>query len=211
MKQKFIVFSCLAMASLAAAGPSLLNGSFEQGIAFSAGYLELNSGSSAIDDWTVIGGGVKVIDYIGSYWQASDGKRSLDLNGNPGPGGVQQSIATIIGQTYLVQFDMAGNPDGAPAIKQLLVSAVGNATQSQSFSFNTAGHTKAAMGWTTMTWQFTADTTATTLRFESMLTGTPFGPALDNVSVVAVPAPAAILLGAMGTGLVGWLRRRRSL
>lgn len=206
IKQSIIIIFVCAFITSPTLADMVQNGSFENG-PNPGTHITLPQGSTAIDDWTVIGSGVTVavdtIDYIGTTWVASDGNRSLDLNGYFGTGGVEQVISTIPGNTYLVTFDMAGNPDNGPTIKTMDVLAVGTTTQSQSYSFDITGKTRSLMGWTPMQFTFVADATSTTLQFISTVTGSQnaWGPALDNVSVV--PVPGAVLLGILGLSAAG--------
>jgi choice-of-anchor C domain-containing protein len=175
------------------------NGSFEQGIDPGVFTTVFAGDSTSITDWAVTSGSV---DYIGTYWQAADGSRSLDMSGN-GPGTIAStSFATTLGQQYLVTFEMAGNPDGPPTIKSLDVSV---GAYSNTFTFDTTGYTRSNMGWTTESFVFTATGSTSTLQFSSTSNGeSPYGPALDNVTANAVPEPASLaLLGAGFAGVFG--------
>ena len=149
---------------------------------------------------------------MGAYWTASDGNRSIDLNGFVGTGAVasgsvEQRFSTVAGQRYLVTFDMAANPDGGTStLKSLLVDADG-----QGGVFFSSANPKRGQ-WDSMEWMFTADGD-TTLKFSSLMHDpgdNGWGPAIDNVVVSAmpVPAPGALLLGSLGAALVGAVRRK---
>jgi choice-of-anchor C domain-containing protein len=155
----------------------LVNGSFEEGPE-PGRFLSLDKGSTAIKGWTVTRG---QIDYVGTHWEAAHGKRSIDLHGSPGFGGIQQTFATKKGKQYRVKFSLAGTPGAGP--RRIGVRAAGQKGEFRCESQTTLPK----MNWTTQTWVFKATTEKTTLEIHTLETTDPErGPVLDNVSVVAV-------------------------
>lgn len=154
-----------------------INGGFESAVMDpGTSYVGLSDGDTGINGWVVGGNG---IDYIGGYWQPSEGSRSIDLSaGNNGE--ISTTLNTVPGTTYRLLFDMAGNPDGGPEEKALRVWAD---DKSQNFTFNIKDKTRENMGWQTKSMEFTATTSATLLKFEGFTT-TAWGPAIDNVRVM---------------------------
>jgi choice-of-anchor C domain-containing protein len=157
----------------------IVNGSFEEGTdPGEQGWKPLDKGSKDIKGWEVTRG---QIDYISSYWEHAEGKRSIDLHGSPGYGGIKQTFKTKKGQKYRLTFALAGNPVGTTAEKKLGVK-VGD--KEEEFLFNTEGKTTDNMGWATQVLDFTATNSETTLEFYTLMKEDPnCGPALDNVSV----------------------------
>ncbi|MEU7430963.1 choice-of-anchor C family protein [Streptomyces sioyaensis] len=118
-------------------------------------------------------------------WQPASGTQALDLNGDPpaANGAISQSFATQPGQQYAVSFFLAGNPMHGAAVMSLTVQVAG---VSKDFSFDTTGHSSAAMGWRPETVRFTATADRTTLRLASTSDpSSPCGPAVDDVKVMA--------------------------
>jgi choice-of-anchor C domain-containing protein len=198
----------LALGRPAAAQNLVTNGSFETGTN-PGSFTTVGVGGTNITGWQVTSG---TVDYIGTYWTAQDGARSIDLSGGGNGTLAQQSIATINGQVYFVSFWMAGNPDGIPLVKTLDATFGGT---TQSFSFDVTGHDRNNMGWVNYSFYAAATGPSTTLSFLNTTTpASAFGPAIDNVSVSIVPEPEEYAVMGMVSlticGLMLRARRRRA-
>jgi choice-of-anchor C domain-containing protein len=189
VKRRSIVSAAFALvASMSLAGSTFAftgatNGSFEEGTFSGAAFDTLTPGSTALTGWTVDSGS---IDWIGTYWTASNGSKSIDLNGFD-TGAISQILATTIGNTYVVTFDLSGNPVGLPTTKTLNLVATGGPTTGYTFDTLAAGNTQTDMKWAPQTYSFFATSSSTVLTFTSTVAGE-FGPALDNVVVTEVAA-----------------------
>lgn len=209
LNKRFLALALAAALCGAAHAAPFQNGSFETGPT-PGGYVTLSAGDTQITGWTVTGDSV---DYIGSYWPAAHGSRSLDLSGNAA-GGVAQAFDTVAGHTYRVGFALAGNPDCAPTVKTVQVQATG--APSVNYLFDATNSSLSNMGWAAQAYTFTATGPTTTLAFASQ-DNTGCGPALDNVAVNDVtpaPVPALSTWGLLGlAGLLGFaaMRGRRRI
>lgn len=186
MPRWLAAIAAFSLATAAQAAP-FQNGSFDVG-APATFVFDIPAGSTQIPGWTV---SVGTVDWITNNWVSSQGTSSLDLVGSFAVGGVAQTFDTVPGTTYVVAFDLAGNPGGPPVVKPLAVTVNG---VTSNFTFDTTGRSGAAMGWTRQTITFTATGTSTTIAFVSDVTGTGTnaGAALDNVTITAQgAAPAA--------------------
>ena len=204
---------CLAAWPASADVNLLTNGSFEDGNYTGGVFVPLGAGATNITGWSI---GGHSIDWIGSYWQPQDGARSLDLNGT-GAGSVSQTFATTAGQQYKVSFWMSANFDGGPSLKTIQVDVNDN---TQTFSYTGGSTSSGNMFWEQASFIFVANSSTETLTFLSTTTGfsgnesfpAAFGPALDNVTVQAVPELstwAMMLLGFAGLGFVAYRRSKK--
>lgn len=190
-----LALAILLFGSVGTVSAQVVNGSFETGD--DPGIFSTRiPGDTDIANWTVTAGS---IDYIGTYWQAAEGSRSIDMNGTEA-GAISQTIPTVIGATYDVTFYISGNPDGGPALKEMAVGATGAAAQNYSYDTSAEGNTKADMKWSPRTYSFLATGASTVLTFESLVAGA-YGPALDNITIVeTLPPPPCDNCGCGGSG-----------
>jgi choice-of-anchor C domain-containing protein len=201
--------------SKAFAAFNLVNdGSFEQQSA-GGDFTDYTAGQT-FGGWTVDSGSV---DLIGTYWTSQQGAQSVDMNGLSA-GTISQTVNGLnVGQNYQLSFYMAGNTAGGPAVKTMTASVNGGGPQA--FSFDDAAQSTTNMGWTQETYDFTAASTSTVLTFASTVSAacepassaSACGPALDNVSIQAVPEATTFTIFAymMLTGIVLVVRKRLSL
>jgi hypothetical protein len=213
--------AALAAAALAAPATAatnlIVNGDFETPAAPSKGFTIFGGGSHALAGWTVLGPSNNAVallanDYVepNVAFESESGNSALDLSGggNSGPtAGVSQSVATEVGKSYVLKFWL-GNADGNNnyTLPSTLTLALDGGP---GIAFTNVDITRRGVNWQEISFAFRAAKATTNIAF---LNATPKGDAftgLDNVSLGAVPEPAAWSLMIAGFGLMGAALRRR--
>lgn len=162
---------------------------------------------------TYLPGWLSVLGYNGTFSEGIEyspnrgqdpGGYCIELGFYDSINAIQQTFETLPNQQYLVSFWLATDPwNGPPA--RLRVAANGFSTDYQA---PPGSGNESALGWQQQSFSFMSDASRSTTLWFGNLIGTP---AIDTISVTAVPEPSAwsvFLTGATIWGIVGPGRRR---
>ena len=153
------------------------------------GYVTIDAaGYFSRKRWYVGQGTVDVID---SRWQPFSGSQSIDLNGCD-PGSISQIIRVPPSKAgvYRLQFKYAGNPDGGVPLKEFRVEIFQKGSVlSRSFSSNTSGTSRIAMGWKTGYVDVHVHSDAV-IAFTSQVVEGCYGSTLDSVNLRFMGVPS---------------------
>ncbi len=159
--------------------------------------------------WDILWGDVDMHG-AGGFWDVWPGNgQYVDMAGSTGEAGAIWRYIDLPAGDYVLKFDLAGSgyiPDTqTPRAEDNTVMAQVDVVVSSpiTLAFDTP--------FTTFTLPFTVTTAGPVpIAFGDMGPNDNAGLFLDNVRVHSVvPAPGAVLLGSIGVGIVGWLRRRK--
>ena len=203
MKRTILVYSLILCASLLAVPSNGAPTFYDSFDGENAGVAKINY--VGFTNWTVSDG---TVDLIGNaYYDLQPGNGLyVDLDGSTKDAGKITSVPIgLVQGTYELSFELAGNLRGydAPdtATVQVDMGMLLNKVYSlpKDTTFTVFTETLMVSGPTTVT-----------LSFEGS-GGDDVGMLLDDVKLAVVPAPGALMLGGIGVGFLGWLRRRRML
>ncbi|VVM60312.1 DUF642 domain-containing protein [Pseudomonas fluorescens] len=170
--KKIIAPLMLALALVGTAGSAtaanlLVNGSFEQPGCSDSCILDTTAKANFITGWTTFLSGAEYFNMRASIpgSAAAEGAVIVDLANNVygNGGGIQQNFATVAGAKYRLTFSMGNsmyaNRSG-DGVVQVKVSG-------QTALFNTPTVKGGVVEWSTVTYDFTATTSQTTLAFSN--------------------------------------------
>ena len=218
-----VALTAVGLHSTAASAQNLVaNGSFETNTLATGAYRDMFVGSSDLPGWTIIGvAGTRISQVDSAYpgnpgytFPAQDGRLWVDLAGysDNAMDGIQQSVATTIGQSYDFSFYL-GNVSGGAFGTQSLVNVLLNGS-----AFSCVNTTQTVnLTWQQCSRSFVATSATTTFSISNGDPSSDYSSAIDNVVLQlsarqpgGVPEPATWAMMVLGFGAMGGTLRRRS-
>ena len=213
----FAAFAAQARANL------ISNGSFEEPVVPVGSFSDFPAGSMALTGWTVVGIDSAVVStsfkQLGITFNAEQGNQWIDLSGitsTAQSSGVSQTIATTIGDAYLLTFYVGSTTDAGhttffPSTVDLSIDGGARVHYT-----NTDTPPTTFVDWKLFTVDFMATTSMTNLQFLNGDASNNNVTALDNIQLVDVssaapiPEPSTLALSSVLVGVLGvvWSCRR---